>query len=181
MRGVLGELSRGVAQKARDSVAVGKTWAESLGITSAIEENIQPFLQGYGQRALKGLVEQIFSGEQEGAAREARMGALEVLLETPLHDLISQPDKNLVDLHLQLGAAVAGHLATRESYRKLVQELTRAFYGRLNSETVGQTLTRLRLPEEVPALTEALGKWGHHNLAGSHFFTWLESELAATR
>lgn len=179
-RGVLGELGRGLAKKAVDTARIGKTWAEGLGVGRAFEEQIQPFLASYAQRAMRGLLDNLFSGERAELAAEARLNVLETLLESPLSELLPAPDLAVIDLRIRAGEAVWVHAAQREGQRETLVAFLRSGRDKLGEGTVGALFTRLGLSLEAePALLEVLGKIGHEALARPAFRAWLAAEIAS--
>lgn len=181
-RGMLGELGRGLARRAADTARIGKTWAEGLGLNRAFEDQIQPFVAAWAQRAMTHLMDGLFSGDRAELAAEARVNALDILLDTSLDELIPEPDLSLIDLRLRAAEAVLGHLATADGEAEAITALVRGWRASFAKGTAGELADRLALPR-VPedALLEVIGRAAHRALARDGLAAWLEGEIRAVQ
>lgn len=183
-RGVIGEVGRGFgrgfARKVKATAAIGKTWMEGMGVGQAFEDQIQPFLASYANKAVAGLTENLMSGDRSELAAEARVNILETLLETPLDELLPEPDLSRIDLRLRTISAIAGHVAEAVVDQPHVAASVEAWLKGLRSETFGEAMERLGVETEAEeALLLALGQVGHGALSRPGFLGWLEEEMKA--
>ncbi|MEZ4322713.1 MAG: hypothetical protein R3F61_34920 [Myxococcota bacterium] len=107
-------------------------------VEHGLDELVKEFVEGATRDAVRAIAGYIAASEHQGAFADLRLGVLDVLLDTPIHDLVSELDKarpmELVDVVLGgIRAAIAEEGFVDRAEARIAQVLDEAGDGTLGA------------------------------------------------
>lgn len=177
--GLVGSLGRGAGERLR---SLGKSVADGLGVD--IEAKLRDAARDYSQGAVSGLERAVSArlSTPEGAALVAGLSrsVLQHVLATPLHVILDDLDRLPLADALRVAPPVVAHDLSRELWRAIVREETRAYLALEGQRSLRELLDEAGLLTSIRGLVlTTVEPVARELFASAAFEAWLERLLQA--